>query len=68
MKTKQKHTAPALVNIFMPGLGQFIKDEQAKGICIFFAYIVSLFLIVVGIGLITTPIIWVGSIYDAYNN
>ncbi len=67
-KEEQKHGIPALLSFFIPGLGQLIKGEVGKGILIFLGMVVSTFLIFIVIGLITTPVLWVWNIYDAYNS
>jgi len=67
-KIEQKHGVPALINIFAPGVGQIIKGEIFKGIGVICAMIVSCLLMFVLIGFITTPILYIWQIYDAYNN
>lgn len=64
--SNQKHSLPALVSLFIPGVGQLIKGEILKGILI----------IVVGGALsfllswtVIVPIaIWFWNVYDAYNS
>lgn len=64
--SNQKHSLPALVSFFIPGVGQLIKGEILKGILI----------IVVGGALsfllswtVIVPIaIWFWNVYDAYNS
>ena len=65
---KQKHGLPTIVSFFLPGLGQIIKGQIGKGILIIIGMIISFFLVAVGIGLITTPILWLWNIIDAYNS
>jgi TM2 domain-containing membrane protein YozV len=65
--TKQAHGVPALLSFFIPGLGQMVKGEIGKGILIFFGFWVSLALIAILIGFITTPILYFWQIIDAYN-
>lgn len=68
MKQQQeKYGFPALFSVFIPGLGQILKQEFGKGIAIFFGMIVSFVLMFVLIGLITTPVLYIWQIYDAYN-
>jgi len=64
MKEKQevKHGVPALCSLFVPGLGQMIKGEIAKGICFFvFTPIGYICLILPGLAL------HLYSVIDAYN-
>lgn len=65
---EQKHGLPALVSFIFPGLGQIVKGHVGKGILIIAGMIVSVLLIAVVIGLITTPILWLWNVYDAYNS
>lgn len=65
---KQTYGVPALLSFFMPGLGQIIKGQIGKGILIFIGHIISGLLILVLIGLVTTPILFIWNIYDAYNS
>lgn len=67
MAEKQKHGVPALLSFLVPGLGQIVKGHLLKGIGHFIAAAVAGALSIVGIGLILYPIIWIYSIYDAYN-
>ncbi|MCK4491101.1 MAG: hypothetical protein KAU03_00650 [Candidatus Altiarchaeales archaeon] len=64
----QKHGVPALLSFLIPGLGQVIKGHVGKGILIFLGMIVSTFLINFLVGLVTTPILWIWNVYDAYNS
>jgi len=68
MGDEQVHGVPALISLFVPGLGQLIKGQIFKAIGIWIALIISSALVVVGIGIITTPIIYLWQVYDAYNN
>lgn len=63
----QKYGFAALLSFFLPGLGQIVKGQIWKGIGMMLAAIVAGALILVVIGLILYPIIWIYSIYDAYN-
>ena len=63
-----KYGVPALISLFFPGIGQIIKGHVIKGIIIIVMMIGSILLIFGGIGLITTPILWLWNVYDAYNS
>jgi TM2 domain-containing membrane protein YozV len=65
---EQKHGIPALLSFFIAGLGQIIKGQVAKGILIMIAMIISTISIFILIGIITTPILWIWNVYDAYNS
>ncbi len=67
-RNEQKHGVPAILSFFVPGLGQLIKGQVGKGILIFLGMIVSIFLIAFIVGFITTPVLWLWNIYDAYNS
>jgi len=67
-KEEQKHGMPALLSFFIPGLGQIIKGHVGKGILIMIGMVFSVILIFAMIGFLTTPILWIWNIYDAYNS
>ena len=56
------------MSFLIPGLGQLIKGQILKGIVFMICSVISAFMVFVLIGFITTPILWIWSIYDAYNN
>lgn len=56
----------AVLSFFYCGLGQIYNGQIFKGILMFVAYSISLLLIYVAIGFITTPILWIWGMYDAY--
>jgi len=66
-KHKRTHGLPMVLSFFIPGLGQIVKGHVLKGVFIFFGMILSLFLMLYVIGIITTPILWLWNLYDAYN-
>jgi len=63
-----KHGVPAILSFLFPGLGQLIKGQIFKAIGIWLAMAISTAMIYVAVGLLTTPIIYLWQIYDAYNN
>ena len=65
--SSRKYGVPALVSLLVPGLGQIIKGEILKGIGIMIAMFISGVLTWVLIGFITTPLIFIWQVYDAYN-
>ncbi|MBI4035725.1 hypothetical protein HY383_02160 [Candidatus Daviesbacteria bacterium] len=62
-KTNQKHGVPAILSLFIPGLGQIVKGQTGKGILILICTLIGYFVFVVP-GLI----IHIWQIADAYNN
>ena len=64
----QKHGLPTIVSFIFPGLGQMIKGQIGKGIMIIIGMVISVLLIGIGIGLITTPLLWLWNVIDAYNS
>lgn len=56
----------ALASAVWTGAGQIYNGEIAKGIGLMVLMFVSVLLVFLVIGLITTPIIWIYSVYDAY--
>ncbi len=63
----QTYGMPALLSFFLPGLGQIVKGEIWKGIGMLLGAVIAGLLIFVIIGFIIYPIIWIYSVYDAYN-
>ena len=57
----------AVLSALWVGLGQIYNGEIVKGIILIIAYIISVCLTIILIGFITTPILWIFGIYDAYN-
>ena len=55
-----------LASFFIPGLGQLINGEAAKGVLMFFGYVFSFALMFVLIGFLTAPAIWIWGMVDAY--
>lgn len=56
----------AVLSFFYAGLGQIYNGEIGKGIGFILAYFVSILLMFVLIGFITTPILWIWGMVDAY--
>lgn len=56
----------AVLSFFWSGLGQIYNGEIGKGILLLILFVVSAMLIWVVIGFITTPILWVYGMIDAY--
>jgi TM2 domain-containing membrane protein YozV len=67
-RAKQRHGVPALMSFFIPGLGQLIKGHFLKGVFVWVGLGVSILLISAGIGLVTTPLVWIWQLYDAYRS
>jgi len=58
----------AVLSFFWMGLGQIYNGQIAKGIAFIVAYALSWVLTFVVIGLITTPILFIYGMYDAYRS
>jgi len=58
----------AILSFFYMGLGQIYNGQIAKGIAFIVAYSVSFLLMLVLIGFITTPILFIYGIWDAYSS
>jgi len=64
-----KNPGVALVlSFFVAGLGQLYNGEIGKGIAFLIAYFVSVLLMWAVIGFLTTPILWVWGMVDAYKS
>jgi TM2 domain-containing membrane protein YozV len=57
----------AVLSALFVGLGQIYNGQIGKGLILILAYIISWALMLLIIGFITTPLIWIFGIYDAYN-
>lgn len=57
----------AVLSFFIPGLGQIYNGEIGKGLLLIILSFFAAILIIVLIGMIIYPLIWIYGIYDAYN-
>jgi TM2 domain-containing membrane protein YozV len=55
-----------LASFFIPGLGSLMNGDVGKGIAIFIGYVVSLFLVLILIGIFGMFGFWVWGMVDAY--
>lgn len=55
----------ALLSVFVTGLGQIYNEQIGKGILFMIVQTLSVLSIAILIGFITTPILWIWSIWDA---
>ena len=67
-KTDKNPATAAILSFLFMGLGQAYNREIAKAIFFLILYAVSIFLTVFLVGFITTPMIWLWSIVDAYRS
>lgn len=58
----------AVLSFFWMGLGQIYNGQIAKGVAFIIFYTISWLLMFVLIGLITTPILFIYGMYDAYKS
>jgi len=58
----------AVLSFFYMGLGQVYNGQIAKGIAFIVTYTISLILMLLLIGFITTPILFIWGIVDAYRS
>ncbi|WP_198663137.1 MULTISPECIES: hypothetical protein [Paraliobacillus] len=56
----------AVLSFFVAGLGQIYNGQIGKGVGFIVAYFISGLLMFVIIGFITTPILWIWGMVDAY--
>lgn len=54
-----------ILSFFFMGLGQFYNGQIGKGVIFIILYIISVLLMFVLIGFITTPILWIWGMVDA---
>lgn len=58
----------AVLSFFYMGLGQIYNGQISKGILFIVVYAISWILMVAVIGFITTPLLWLFGMYDAYKS
>ena len=58
----------AVLSFFYMGLGQIYNGQIAKGVLFMATYTVSWILIAVIIGVLTTPVLFIYGMYDAYKS
>jgi TM2 domain-containing membrane protein YozV len=56
----------AVLSFFICGLGQIYNGQILKGLIFLVAYLISWWMMYIIIGFITTPILWIWGIVDAY--
>ncbi|TFD97059.1 hypothetical protein [Jeotgalibacillus sp. R-1-5s-1] len=57
-----------LLSFFLTGLGQIYNGHILKGVLMIVLQIVNAFLVILFIGMITYPLVWVWGLYDAYKS
>jgi TM2 domain-containing membrane protein YozV len=57
----------AIASFVVPGLGQIYCGQIGRGIMILIGFVIACFMILILIGLILAPLIWIWNVYDAYN-
>lgn len=57
----------AVLSFFICGLGQIYNGQILKGLVFVVAYLISWLMMWIVIGFITTPIMWIWGIVDAYH-
>ncbi|MBD3403697.1 hypothetical protein GF420_12435 [candidate division GN15 bacterium] len=58
----------AVLSFFWMGLGQVYNGQIAKAVVFIVAYAISWLLMFILIGFITTPILWLYGMWDAYDS
>ncbi|UCF07030.1 MAG: hypothetical protein JSV33_03160 [bacterium] len=64
---KNPSMATILSFLFM-GLGQFYNGQVGKGVLFIILYVVSIALMTIVVGFITTPILWIWGMIDAHKS
>jgi hypothetical protein len=73
-----RHGVPALLSLFLPGLGQIVKGDILRAFLVWGLFLAdiagfSVFFVLTGwpaalcLGLAGAAIIWLWNVYDAYN-
>jgi TM2 domain-containing membrane protein YozV len=58
--------ASLLASLLIPGLGTIINGETGKGAAILAAWITAWVLVLMTVGLILVPAVWIYAMYDAF--
>ncbi len=66
LRTGKSAGLAAVLSFFWCGLGQIYNGQVGKGIAFLVGYAVSFLLMFVLIGFLTTPILWIWGMVDAY--
>lgn len=66
VQTQKNPGLAAVLSFLFAGLGQIYNGQIGKGIAFICGYFVSVLLMFVLIGFITTPILWIWGMIDAY--
>jgi TM2 domain-containing membrane protein YozV len=56
----------AVASFFFSGLGQIYNGDIAKGVFLIVIQVINLFLMVLCIGFLLYPVVWIYGIWDAY--
>jgi len=65
--TKKDPILAAVLSFLFTGLGQIYLGKVGRGFAFMIAQVISFSLMFVGIGFITTPLLFIWCIWDAYN-
>lgn len=66
VKAEKNPGLAAVLSFFWSGLGQIYNGEIGKGILLLVVYVISCWMMLIVIGFITTPILWIYGMIDAY--
>lgn len=57
-----------VLSFFWMGLGQIYNGEIAKGVFFIVIFAISAVMMIILIGFLTTPLLWIWGMYDAYKS
>lgn len=63
--SRRNPAASLLASALVPGLGTIINGETGKGVLILVVWITAWLLVLVAVGVILIPAVWIYGIYDA---
>jgi TM2 domain-containing membrane protein YozV len=64
--TSRNPVASLFASLLIPGLGTIINGETGKGIAILVIWITAWLLVLMTVGLIIVPAVWIYGMYDAF--
>jgi len=66
IRTQKNPGVAAVLSFFWAGLGQIYNGEIGKGVLLLIVYFFSCLMMWILVGFITTPILWIYGMIDAY--
>ena len=66
-ETQKNEGIAAILSFFFTGLGQIYNGQIGKGIVLIVIQVINIVLMIILIGFLTYPLVWIYGMWDAYN-